>query len=46
MFKDITSGDNEAYAAGPGWDATTGWGSIRGDKFLELLQAEDQNKKK
>ena len=45
MFKDITSGDNEAYAAGPGWDATTGWGSIRGDKFLDLLRQEEQAKK-
>jgi hypothetical protein len=26
-FTDITSGNNGAYAAGPGWDATTGLGS-------------------
>lgn len=38
IFKDITEGDNNGYKAGPGWDAATGWGSIRGDKFLELLR--------
>jgi kumamolisin len=27
IFHDITSGDNGSYAAGPGWDAVTGWGS-------------------
>lgn len=38
IFKDITSGNNNGYNAGPGWDAATGWGSIRGDKFLEALR--------
>ncbi len=27
IFHDITEGDNGTYAAGPGWDAVTGWGS-------------------
>jgi kumamolisin len=26
-FRDITSGNNGDYSAGPGWDACTGWGS-------------------
>jgi kumamolisin len=38
IFNDITEGNNEGYNAGPGWDAVTGWGSIKGDKFLELLR--------
>jgi kumamolisin len=29
-FNDITSGDNGAYSAGPGWDPCTGWGSPGG----------------
>lgn len=33
-FHDITSGSNGAYKAGPGWDATTGRGSIDGTKLL------------
>ncbi len=27
-FHDITSGNNLAYEAGPGWDFATGWGSM------------------
>jgi kumamolisin len=42
IFKDITSGNNNGYSAGPGWDAATGWGSIRGDKFLEALRNQKQ----
>ena len=38
IFKDITEGHNNGYDTGPGWDATTGWGVLRGDKFLELLR--------
>ena len=30
-FRDITSGNNGAYAAGPGWDPCTGLGSPRGN---------------
>ncbi|NML67061.1 S8/S53 family peptidase [Hymenobacter sp. RP-2-7] len=36
--RDITSGTNGAYAAGPGWDACTGWGSPRGAALLAALQ--------
>lgn len=27
-FHDVTTGNNLAYAAGPGWDFATGWGSM------------------
>ncbi|MHB8295650.1 MAG: S53 family peptidase [Acidimicrobiales bacterium] len=32
--RDITQGSNGAYAAGPGWDACTGWGSPDGRGLL------------
>lgn len=35
--RDITSGDNGAYRAGPGWDACTGWGSPDGAALLAAL---------
>jgi kumamolisin len=38
-FRDITSGDNGAYSAGPGWDACTGLGSPDGTALLERLKA-------
>jgi kumamolisin len=37
-FRDITSGDNGAYQAGPGWDACTGLGSPNGTALLAALQ--------
>ncbi len=37
LFNDITSGNNGSYAAGPGWDACTGWGSPMGAKLLQAL---------
>ena len=37
-FNDITSGNNGAYAAGPGWDACTGLGSPNGTALLARLQ--------
>ncbi len=37
-FRDITSGNNGAYAAGPGWDACTGLGSPDGTALLKRLQ--------
>lgn len=37
VCRDITSGSNGAYAAGPGWDATTGLGVIDGAKLLAVL---------
>ena len=36
-FRDITSGSNGAYAAGPGWDACTGLGSPEGSTLLSRL---------
>jgi kumamolisin len=38
-FQDITSGNNGAYAAGPGWDACTGLGSPDGTALLGILSA-------
>jgi kumamolisin len=36
-FHDITSGNNDGYSAGPGWDACTGWGSPNGAAILQSL---------
>jgi kumamolisin len=36
-FNDITQGNNGAYSAGPGWDATTGLGSPNGEALLTHL---------
>jgi kumamolisin len=36
-FRDITSGNNGAYSAGPGWDACTGLGSPDGTALLSVL---------
>ncbi len=36
-FRDITSGNNGAYAAGPGWDACTGLGSPDGTALAARL---------
>jgi kumamolisin len=41
-FRDITSGSNGAYSAGPGWDACTGLGSPDGTALLAALQAAGQ----
>ncbi len=38
-FRDITSGNNGAYSAGPGWDACTGLGVADGNKLLTALRA-------
>ena len=44
-FHDISSGDNDisgrhgAYAAGAGWDACTGLGSVHGERLLAALKA-------
>jgi kumamolisin len=38
-FHDITSGNNGAYSAAPGWDACTGWGSPDGARLLAALSA-------
>jgi subtilase family serine protease len=37
-FLDVTSGANYEFSAGPGWDATTGWGGIDGAEFLGAYQ--------
>ncbi len=37
VCRDITSGNNGAYAAAVGWDACTGWGSPNGAQLLQAL---------
>jgi kumamolisin len=37
-FRDITSGNNGDFNAGPGWDACTGWGSPNGAGILQTLK--------
>jgi kumamolisin len=39
VLHDITSGNNGAYKAGPGWDACSGLGSPEGQKLLNALRA-------
>jgi kumamolisin len=39
VFRDITSGNNGAYSAGPGWDACTGLGVVDGQNLLKSLSA-------
>jgi kumamolisin len=41
-FTDITSGDNGAYSAGPGWDACSGLGSPVGTRVAASLGAPPQ----
>jgi kumamolisin len=41
-FNDVTSGNNGAYAAGPGWDACTGLGSPIGAQVAAALGAPPQ----
>jgi kumamolisin len=36
-LRDITSGNNGAFTAGPGWDACTGLGSPNGAKVAALF---------
>jgi kumamolisin len=45
VLRDITVGNNDTdgllggqYAAGPGWDACTGWGTPDGEKLLAALR--------
>jgi kumamolisin len=38
-FHDITSGNNDGYSAGPGWDACTGLGSPNGAALLAALKS-------
>jgi kumamolisin len=44
-FRDIVNGGNGSYAAGPGWDACTGWGSPIGSKLLAALGAKPAKRK-
>jgi kumamolisin len=37
-FRDIVSGNNGAYSAGPGWDACSGLGTPEGTSLLTRLQ--------
>jgi kumamolisin len=37
VFRDITSGNNGAYTAGPGWDACSGLGVADGTELLRAL---------
>ena len=44
VLRDITAGDNgtdgvKGFAAGPGWDACTGWGSPNGRKLLAAFRS-------
>lgn len=39
LLRDITTGNNGAYAAAVGWDACTGWGSPNGQALLTALEA-------
>jgi kumamolisin len=39
-FNDITSGNNGAFQAGPGWDAASGLGSPDGDSLLADLSGD------
>ncbi|HTT46035.1 MAG TPA: S53 family peptidase [Thermoplasmata archaeon] len=38
-LRDITSGDNGGYTAGPGWDPCTGLGSPQGSRLLAALKS-------
>jgi kumamolisin len=44
-FRDVVSGNNGGYAARPGWDACTGWGSPIGSKLLAGLGVKPTKKK-
>jgi kumamolisin len=39
VFRDIESGNNGAYSAGPGWDPCSGLGAVDGTKLLEALSS-------
>jgi kumamolisin len=45
-FNDITSGNNGAFSAGPGWDACTGQGSPIGTALVSLLAGATASQKK
>jgi kumamolisin len=39
-FHDVTSGNNDGYSAGPGWDPCTGWGTPDGSRLLQSLRSQ------
>jgi kumamolisin len=39
-FHDVTSGNNDGYSAGPGWDPCTGWGTPDGTRLLQNLRSQ------
>jgi kumamolisin len=39
-FRDVTTGSNGAYRAGPGWDACTGLGTPDGTALLDALRSQ------
>ncbi|CAK9252010.1 unnamed protein product [Sphagnum jensenii] len=39
-FNDVTSGNDGAYSAAVGWDAVTGWGSMKADRLLAELKSQ------
>ncbi len=43
-FRAITSGNNGAYQAGPGWNPCTGFGSPDGEKFAAVVATEKAGK--
>jgi kumamolisin len=43
LFRDVTSGNNNGYPAGTGWDATTGLGVVKGTEFLQELKKQSKN---
>jgi kumamolisin len=40
FFNDVTSGNDGAYSAAAGWDAVTGWGSMKADRLLAQLKSQ------
>ena len=38
LFHDVVKGNNGGFKAGSGWDATTGWGSMRASPLLDALR--------
>jgi kumamolisin len=44
-FRDITSGNNGAFTAGPGWDACTGLGSPVGTALIAALAPKTPSRK-
>ncbi|HKN07161.1 MAG TPA: S53 family peptidase [Thermoplasmata archaeon] len=38
-FHDVTSGNNDGFSAGPGWDPCTGWGTPDGSRLLQVLRS-------